>query len=71
MRQLKDINFYQEQPNDPTEIHCELVNNVIEKFKREGKLDVKLAEGLKIDEPRLHYSTYYQKSTSLTTLVDR
>ena len=44
MRQLGDTNFYKVLPNDPTELHCELVNNTIEKFKRESKLTDKLAD---------------------------
>ena len=52
MRQLSDTKHYKELPNDPTTLHCELVNNTINKFKNDGLLEDKLAEGLKVTEPR-------------------
>ena len=52
MRQLNDTDHYKKLPNDTTMLHCELVNNTIEKFKKAGKLKDKLADGLKVTEPR-------------------
>ena len=51
-RQLTDESFYKELPSDPTKLHNELINNVIEKFKREQLLDQKTANGLKVHDPR-------------------
>ena len=51
-RQLTDITFYKELPRDTTELHCKLVNDCIERFKKSGKLSEKLADGLKVTEPR-------------------
>ena len=52
MRQLSKTEHYKALPTDPTALHCELVNSTIEKFKNEGTLKEKLAEGLKVSEPR-------------------
>ena len=48
MRQLSDTKHYEEIPNDSTTLHCELVKNTINKFKNDGLLEDKLAEGLKV-----------------------
>ena len=53
MRQLNDINHYKQLPSNPTMLHCSLVNNTIEHFKKDGTL----AEGLKP-----HFSTYTKDS---------
>ena len=52
MRQLNDSMFYEKVSNNPTKLHTELVNHAIEKLKREGKLNEKLADGLKVEDPR-------------------
>ena len=52
MRQLNDTNHYKELPNEPTKLHCKLVNSTIENFKRQGVLKGELAGGLKVSEPR-------------------
>ena len=51
MRQLSDTKHYKEVPNGPRTLHCELVNNTINKFMN-GLLEDKLPEGLKVTEPR-------------------
>ena len=44
--------FYKTLPSDPTTLHSELINNVIERFEREQRLDQNTANGLKVHDPR-------------------
>ena len=51
-RQLEDTTFYKKLKENPTTIHGERINNTIDRFKTEGLLNEKVAEGLKSVEPR-------------------
>ena len=51
-RQLDDSTFYKKLPQDPTPIHEERINNTISKFKDEGLITEKVAEGLKTNNPK-------------------
>ena len=50
--QLSEKSNYRILPNDPTMKNNELVNKVIERFKKEKTLSDKTAENLKIKNPR-------------------
>ena len=51
-RQLTDQSFYKVLPSDPTKMHNELVQNVIESLQKKHLLEKKTAEYLKIHNPR-------------------
>ena len=51
-RQLDDEQFYKKLTNDPTQVYVECINTTIERFKEEGVITDKIAEGLKTDEPK-------------------
>ena len=50
--QLNNQSDYKQLDYNPTEIHKKLVNQVIERFKRDKTLKEKVAEGLKVENPR-------------------
>ena len=51
-RQLSDEHFYKKLPEDATLLHGELVNNAIEHLKNRNLISEKLANGLKLSDPR-------------------
>ena len=51
-RQLLDINFYKKLPENPTSMHAELINNAIEQLKNRNLIPEKVAQGLKVSNPR-------------------
>ena len=51
-RQLMDESFYKTLPSDPTKLHNELINNVLENFNRQQLIDHKITNGLKVHDPR-------------------
>ena len=51
-RQLSDKKFYKKLPNNPTSEYAALVNNAIDNFKLEGKIDEKVADSLKTEKPK-------------------
>ena len=51
-RQLSDENFYKKIPNNPTSLHAELVNNAIDHLKNRNLIPEKVAQGLKVSNPR-------------------
>lgn len=51
-RQLSDENFYKKLPTDATSLHVELVNNAIEQLKNRNLISEKIANGLKVSNPR-------------------
>ena len=61
MRQLSDTKHYKELPNDPTTLHCELIKNTIKKFKNDGLLEDKLAEGLNVVETQTPHFYLFPK----------
>lgn len=51
-RQLTDRNFYKKLPHNPTSEHAALVDNAIDNLKIQGKLDGKMADKMKTDNPK-------------------
>ena len=51
-RQLSDENVYKHLPNDATLLHGELVNNAIVHLRNRNLISEKLANGLKVSDPR-------------------
>ena len=51
-RQLNDETHYKELQSDPTTTHLRIVNDTIERFKKEKLINEKLANSLKITEAR-------------------
>ena len=51
-RQLSDRNFYKKLPHNPTSEHAALVDNAIDNLKIQGKLDGKMADKMKTDNPK-------------------
>ena len=51
-RQLSDERFYKKLHTNPTDLHAELVNNAIDNLKNRNLIPVKVAQGLKIKNPR-------------------
>ena len=51
-RQLSDRKFYKKLPDDPTKMYAERINKAVDKFKDEGLLTEKIANGLKVDNPK-------------------
>ena len=51
-RQLSDPKFYVETPYDLTELHQELINNLIEYMETSGQVSKKCANYLRISTPR-------------------
>ena len=51
-RQLSDEHFNKKLPKDATLLHGELVNNAIEHIKNRNLISEKLANGLKVSDPR-------------------
>ena len=51
-RQLADTNCYKNLPFNPTLNHSNTVNSTIEVFKNQYKIPEKIAEGLKVWEPK-------------------
>lgn len=51
-RQISDEHFYKKLSSDPTELHTALVNNAIDNLKNRNLISHKLAEGLKVSNPR-------------------
>ena len=51
-RQLDDAEFYKKLSQDPTKMYTERINKAIDKFKEEELITEKVANGLKIDEPK-------------------
>lgn len=49
---MKNINNYDRLKYDPKETHNRLVNNTIERFKKEKMKKKKVADGLKTEHPR-------------------
>ena len=65
-RQLSDEHFYKKLPKDATLLPGELVNNAIEHLKNRNLISEKLANGLKVSDPKTPlYATYYRKFTRL------
>ena len=52
IRQLSDPNFYVETPYDFTELHQNLINNLIEHLETNGEISKKCANYLRISNPR-------------------
>ena len=50
-RQLSDKRNYKKLQEDPTLQHSSLVNDIIDRFKKENLLSKKLADGLKSVNP--------------------
>ena len=51
-RQLADKKFYKKLPENPTSEYAALVDNAIDGLRIQGKLDEKLAESLKTNNPK-------------------
>ena len=51
-KQLVDERYYRKLDLDPTQTHCDLVNNTIDSMKQQDLISSKLAEGLKMQEAR-------------------
>ena len=51
-RQLSDNNFYKKLLTNPTSLHAELVNNAIEQLRNRNLINEKVAQGLKVSNPR-------------------
>ena len=47
-----DESFYKTLNSNPTKLHNELINNVLEHFERQQLLDHKIVNGHKIHNPR-------------------
>ena len=52
LRQLSDPKFYVETPHDFTELHQELINNLIDYLENTGEISKKCANYLRIPNPR-------------------
>ena len=52
IRQLENEESYKKLPNDLTKVHADRVNKTIERFKNEGLIKGKVANGLKSHEPK-------------------
>ena len=51
-RQLENEESYKKLQNDPTTVHAEFINKTIERFKHEGLITEKVANGLTSHEPK-------------------
>ena len=51
-RQLNNTENYRKLREDPTATNMKLVNDTIERFKKQKLINVKVAEGLKRNEPK-------------------
>ena len=51
-RQLSDANNYKKLPSNPTLNHANTVNSTIDLFKTQHKIPERIAEGLKVREPK-------------------
>ena len=51
-RQLENEKSYKKLQNDPTTVHAERINKTIERFKNEGLITEKVANGLTSHEPK-------------------
>lgn len=51
-RQLSDKRTYKKLPSDPTTMYAERINKTIDRFKEEGVISEKVADGLKTVDPK-------------------
>ena len=51
-RQLSNTENYRKLQNDPTATNMKLVNDTIKRFKKQKFINEKMAEGLKINNPK-------------------
>ena len=51
-RQLENEESYKKLPNNLTKVHADCINKTIERFKNEGLITGKVANGLKSHEPK-------------------
>ena len=51
-RQLSDEKFFKKLPTNPTTLHAELVNNAIEQLRNRNLIHEKVAQSLKVSNPR-------------------
>ena len=51
-RQLNNTENYRKLLEDPTVTNMKLVNDAIERFKKQKLINKKIAEGLKINDPK-------------------
>ena len=71
-RQLNNKNHYKTLNKDPTTTNAKLVNDTIQRFKKEKLHKEKIADGLKVSNPKkLKNSIYSQKFIKKITLVDQ
>ena len=71
-RQLNNKNHYKTLNKDPTSTNAKLVNDTIQRFKKEKLHKEKIADGLKVSNPKkLENSIYSQKFIKKITLVDQ
>ena len=66
-RQLSDKRNYNKLQEDPTLQHSNLVNDTIDRFKKENLLSKKLADGLKsvnLKTPKFYVSPKIHKKTT-------
>ena len=61
--QLSDRCNYKTLQEDPTLQHSNLVNDTIDRFKKENLLSKKLADGLKSVNPKPHQVLYFTQDT--------
>ena len=71
-RQLNNKNHYKTLNKDPTSTNAKLVNDTIQRFKKEKLHKEKIADGLKVSNPKkLENSIYSQTFIKKITLVDQ
>ena len=66
-RQLSDKHYYKTLQEDPTLQHSNLVNDTIDRFKKENLLSKKLADGLKSVNPKPQSFTFHPRYIKKTT----
>ena len=69
-RQLSNKRNYKKLQKDPTLQHSNLVNDTIDRFKKENLLSNKLADGLKPVNPKTPKFKFHPRYTKKTTQED-